>query len=80
MAYDRDPLGFLLDNARTYGPVVELFPGTVMVTGRVEVMAVLKTTGDAFFLDRDFLNRELGSRQSGDPERTWLTARRRSPR
>ena len=47
-----------------------------MVTGRVEVMAVLKTTGHTFLDDRDFLNRELGSRREGDQEQAWLTARR----
>lgn len=76
VAFDRNPLGFLLDNARTYGPVVQLCPGTVMVTGRVEVMAVLKATGNAFSDDRDFLNRELGSRHEGDSEQAWLAARR----
>ncbi len=76
VAYDEDPLNFLLGNARTHGPVVQLCPGTVMVTGRSEAMSVLRATGTEFFLDRDFLNRELAPEQGSDPEKAWLAARR----
>lgn len=76
VAYEHDPLGFLLGNARSHGPVVELCPGTVMVTGRGEAMSILRATGESFFLDRDFLNRELPAKQGSDRERSWLAARR----
>ena len=76
LAYDRDPLGFLLTNAKAHGPVVQLCPGTVMVTGRREAMSVLRATGDDFFLDRDFLNTELPADPGGEQDRQWLAARR----
>jgi cytochrome P450 len=76
LAYDRDPLGFLLTNAKAHGPVVQLCPGTVMVTGRREAMSVLRATGEDFFLDRDFLNRDLPAEQGSEQDRQWLSTRR----
>lgn len=75
VAYDTDPLGFLLEHARRYGPVVQLCPGTVMVTGRAEAMSVLRGTGVGFFPDRDFLNREISAQAGTEREKAWLAAR-----
>jgi cytochrome P450 len=75
VAFERDPLGFLLASARQHGPVVQLCPGTVMVTGRAEAMSVLRGTGQDFFLDRDFLNHELEPEQGTERDKSWLAAR-----
>lgn len=75
-AYHRDPLRFLLSSARSHGPVVQLLPGTVMVTGRSEVLSVLRATNRDFFLDHDFLSRELEPDPDSDRQRTWMSLRR----
>jgi cytochrome P450 len=75
-AYHRDPLGFLLGSARRHGPVVQLFPGTVMVTGRTEALGVLRATNREFFLDHNFLNRELAPDLDANAQRNWMSLRK----
>jgi cytochrome P450 len=75
-AYDDDRLGFLLDMARRHGPAVQLWPGTILVTGPAEVDEILRRTYRDFNSDRNFRNRKIDLRM-GSPELTdWLTARR----
>ena len=75
-AYHRDPLGFLLGAAARHGPVVRLFPGTMMVTGRAETLAVLRSTNREFFLDHNFLNRELEPDLDANAQRSWMSLRK----
>jgi len=76
VAFQQDPLGFLLASARSHGPVVQLCPGTVMVTGHSEALAVLRDSGEDFFPDRNFLNHELTAEKGSAEEKPWLAARR----
>jgi cytochrome P450 len=76
VAFQQDPLGFLLASARSHGPVVQLCPGTVMVTGHAEALSVLRASGEDFFPDRNFLNHELTAEKGSAEEKTWLAARR----
>jgi cytochrome P450 len=76
VAFQEDPLGFLLASARSHGPVVQLCPGTVMVTGHAEALSVLRATGEDFFRDRNFLNHEVAAEKGSDEEKSWLAARR----
>jgi cytochrome P450 len=62
--------------ARRYGSVVELWPGTIQVTGAEVVDVVLRRTNLDFFVDRNFLFRRIDHR-SGSPDLTnWLKLRR----
>lgn len=61
VAYNKDRLGFLLAMARQHGPVVELWPGMLLVTGASEVDSVFRGSDRDFFFDRNFLLRKAES-------------------
>lgn len=75
-AYNADRLGFLLATAREYGPVVQLWPGQIMITGPGEADVVLRRTGRDFFNDRNFLLRKIDRRTGPDYMTSWLRSRR----
>jgi unspecific monooxygenase len=75
-AYQRDRLGFLLHMARRYGPVTQLSPGTIMITGPAEVDAVFRRTDRDYLSDRDLRDRNVLHRPGSAELRAWLTIRR----
>jgi cytochrome P450 len=75
-AYDHDRLGFLLATARRYGPVVQLWPGTILVTGPAEVDTVFRRTGRDFFTPENFLNRKIDHQPESDYMASWHRSRR----
>ena len=54
-AYNANRLDFLRQAARELGPVAQLWPQTIMVTGPREVHEVLRGTGRYFLSDRNLL-------------------------
>ncbi|BCJ50105.1 hypothetical protein Asp14428_15800 [Actinoplanes sp. NBRC 14428] len=74
--YDQDRPGFVLRAARRYGPVVELSPGTVLVTGGEVAHDVLRRTNRDFLMDRDRAWRPTDSRRGEDALESWMSARR----
>jgi unspecific monooxygenase len=76
LSYDRSRLNFLYGAARDYGPVVELWPKTFLVTGAEEVHDVLRGTNRKALKDRDLRLRKSkavpGSPQLAD----WMSTRR----
>lgn len=75
-AYDDDRLGFLCETARRYGPVVQLWPGLILVTGAAEVDVVFRRTDRDFFQDRNFRLRKLDHQRGSAGLANWLKARR----
>lgn len=75
-AYNADRLGFLLATAREYGPVVQLWPGQIMITGPAEADVVFRRTGREFFNDENFLLRKVDRRSGPDYVTSWLRSRR----
>ena len=75
-AYNADRLGFLLATARECGPVVQLWPGLILVTGPAEADAVFRRTGRDFFSTENFLLRKIDHRPGADYMTSWLRSRR----
>jgi cytochrome P450 len=75
-AYAEDRLGFLLATARQYGPVVQLWPGLILVTGTAEVATVLSRTDRDFFHSRNFLFNKVDNRLGSAFQTNWMKARR----
>lgn len=69
-------LEFLLRAARDLGPVVQLWPGTIMIAGPAEVHAVLKQTDREFLNDRNLLLRKSKHRRGSAELEDWRHARR----
>jgi cytochrome P450 len=76
VAYNKDRLGFLLAMARQHGPVVELWPGMLLITGASEVDAVFRGSDRDFFFDRNFLLRKSDGRPGSDYLATMRRRRR----
>ncbi|MBW6433682.1 cytochrome P450 [Actinoplanes hulinensis] len=74
--YDRDRAGFVLRAARRYGPVVELSPGTVLISDGEIAHDVLRRTNRDFLMDRDRAWRPTDSRRGEDALDSWMHARR----
>jgi cytochrome P450 len=75
-AYNDDRLGFLLATAREYGPVVQLWPGLILVTGPAEADVVFRRTGRDFFSDENFLLRKIDRGPESEYMASWLRSRR----
>jgi unspecific monooxygenase len=75
-AFAQDKLGFLLQAARQYGPVVQLWPGVIMVTGSAEVDIVIRRTNKDFLHDRNFMLRKRDYRPGSANLAFWMKSRR----
>ncbi|MET9558977.1 cytochrome P450 [Streptomyces tauricus] len=75
-SYNNDRLGFLHEMARSHGPVVQLWPGTLMVTGPQEVHAVLKNTNRKFAKDRDLRLKKSKDTPGSQNLADWMSTRR----
>ncbi|WP_331723022.1 cytochrome P450 [Nocardia sp. NBC_00511] len=77
-ALDTDQLAFPLEMARRFGPIVQLWPGVIQVTGADVVDSVLRRTNRDFFVDRNFLFRKIdyGSKASQVKLDAWMKLRR----
>jgi hypothetical protein len=53
--YDRDRLSFLLRAAQEYGPVVELAPRTILISGYREAFEVLTNSNRKYLSTQNFL-------------------------
>ncbi|TDD30540.1 cytochrome P450 [Actinomadura sp. KC06] len=76
LSYRTNQLGFLYEMARLHGPVVELWPGTVLVTGPEEVHSVLKNTNRKFSKDRDLRLRKSKATPGSQKLTEWMSTRR----
>jgi cytochrome P450 len=74
--YDRDRLGFLLTAARRYGPVVELAPGTIFVSGPPEVYDVLSRSNRDFLVSRNLLRKKVDGALGAEGTQRWMAARK----
>jgi len=75
-AFVQDKLGFLLQAARQYGPVVRLWPGVILVTGPEEVDIVIRRTNKDFLHDRNFMLRKSDYRPGSANLAFWMKSRR----
>jgi cytochrome P450 len=76
IAFSQDKLGFLLNAARQYGPVVQLWPGVILVTGPAEVDTVIRRSNKDFFHDRNFMRRKSDLRPGSADLAFWMKCRR----
>jgi cytochrome P450 len=74
--FERDRLGFLLDVARRYGPVVEIAPGTILVADPPAVDDAYRRTNTAFLLAQNLVREETGTGPGGEYFDEWMTGRR----
>ncbi|MCO5974610.1 cytochrome P450 [Actinoallomurus soli] len=75
-SYKADRLGFFYAVARRYGPVVRLWPGTILVTGPEEVHAVLRNTNRTNYLDRDLRRKKPTATPGSARLNAWMSTRR----
>ena len=75
-AFAQDKLGFLLQAARQCGPVVQLWPGVILVTGPEEVDTVIRRTNKDFLHDRNFVLRKADHRPGSAELALWMKSRR----
>ncbi len=74
--YDRDRLGFLLAAARRYGPVVELAPGTLLVSGPQEAYDVLSRSNRDFLASKSLLRKKIDGDLGAEGTQRWMAARK----
>jgi cytochrome P450 len=74
--YDRDRLGFLLAAARRYGPVVELTPGTIFISGPEEAYDVLSRSNRDFITTKSLLRKKIDGNPAAERTQRWMAARK----
>jgi cytochrome P450 len=74
--YDRDRLGYLLRAALEYGPVVELAPRTILVSGYREAFEVLTNSNRSYLSTQNFLREKVEGHIDADSVRRWMEARK----
>ena len=74
--YDRGRLRFLLAAARRYGPVVELTPGTILVSGPQEAYDVLSRSNRDFLTSESLLRKKVNGDLGAEGTQRWMAARK----
>src|SRR6476659_3508833 len=73
--YDRGRLAFLLD-AAALGPIVELWPGTFLVSGHREVHDVLVGSNRKFLSTQNFLRSKVSGDLGSESVQRWMKSRK----
>lgn len=73
--YDRGRLSFLLDAAEL-GPIVELWPGTFLVSGHREVHDVLVGSNRKFLSTQNFLRSKVSGDLGSESVQRWMRSRK----
>src|SRR5262245_19924583 len=73
--YDRGRLAFLLDAAQL-GPVVEVWPGAVLVSGHREVHDVLVQSNRKYLSTQNFLRNKVSGDLGSESVQRWMKSRK----
>jgi cytochrome P450 len=76
VAFYDDQLEFTYSVARDKGPMVELWPGFILVTGPAEVDAILRSRDEEFVIARNILDRPAELTKGWERRAKWQQLRR----
>jgi cytochrome P450 len=76
VAFYDDQLEFTYSVARDQGPMVELWPGFILVTGPAEVDAILRSRDEEFVIARNILDRPAELTKGWERRAKWQQLRR----